>query len=108
MKVLAILYFFFLLVPCSYSKLPIESNHDSIEVIKLNKLEYDSLLTDDEQTIEYVEKILKIEKKINYLNGIGEAYRVKGIGFSYLEKSENAIENYLNALHYFKQVKNST
>lgn len=91
----------------SYSKSVMEPILDTIEVNNLNKLGFDSRLTDAEQTILYGERALKIAKKINYLNGIAEAYRVKGIGLSYLDKSEIAIENYLNAMKYFKRGQNS-
>ena len=43
---------------------------------------------------------------MNYINGIAESYRVIGVGNSYKNSIDTAIENYLNALSYFKRNKN--
>ncbi|WP_176767567.1 tetratricopeptide repeat-containing sensor histidine kinase [Daejeonella rubra] len=45
---------------------------------------------------------MKLAIKANYISGIGEAYRVKGIGHSYLNDKNQAVKNYLEAVKYFK------
>jgi tetratricopeptide (TPR) repeat protein len=79
---------------------------DTSEVNSLNKNGYNSRLTKPSQTIVYADKALKIAQKINYLDGQAEAYRIKGIGEYYLNRSEIAINNYLNALKYYKLANN--
>ncbi|MBC7912497.1 MAG: tetratricopeptide repeat protein, partial [Pyrinomonadaceae bacterium] len=106
MKFLSLLALLFLITLSSYSQSSLESPKDSVEVNKLNKLGYHNRLIDAEQTIAYAERALAIAEKINYTNGIAEAYRVKGIGKYYLDQSESAIENYLDALRFFKQSNN--
>lgn len=82
-----------------------KTEKDQKKVDQLNILGYNSRLIDPEQTISYAEKALTLGKKINYTNGIAESYRIKGIGKYSLNQSEVAIENYLNALSLFRQVK---
>lgn len=79
---------------------------DTTEIIKLNDLGYENRLVDPEQTWKYANKALLLSKKIGYLSGIAEAYRVRGIARFYQDNSDAAIENYTNALTYFIQAKN--
>lgn len=76
---------------------------DTNDVNKLAKQGYDSRLTDPEQTIAYGEKALALAKEVKYSKGIGEAYRILGLGYYYLNEPEKSIDNYLQALKYFTE-----
>ncbi len=78
---------------------------DSLVVIQLNKKAFNSRLTDPNKTIEIADSALKLAKRIKYLPGIAEAYRVCGVGFSYLENNSLSTKNYIEALRCFKQLK---
>jgi tetratricopeptide (TPR) repeat protein len=80
------------------------SAKDTIEVIKLNKQALDNRYTSPEQTIEVAGKALALAQELNYNRGIGEAYRVMGIGNYYLNQAGKAIDNYLKALDVFKLI----
>ena len=77
---------------------------DTNEVIKLNMRGFDCRLTSPEQTIIYAEKAMVLAKSINYNEGIGESYRVRGIGNYYLNHAQKAIDDYLAAYDSFKQI----
>ncbi|MBE9586292.1 tetratricopeptide repeat protein [Mucilaginibacter sp. JRF] len=77
---------------------------DTNEVIKFNKQGFDSRLTDPEQTLANANRALELSKKLNYVRGIGESYRVLGVGYYYLNESEKSIDNYLKALEYFRRL----
>ncbi len=77
---------------------------DTNEVIRLNKQGFDSRMTAPEQTVVYASRALALAQKLNYTEGIGEAYRVMGIGNYYLSQSVKSIDNYLSALNYFTQI----
>ena len=79
---------------------------DTNEVKSLNKSGFDMRFTNSNETINYANKALKLAKDLGYVNGIAEAYRVKGVGEYYQNKSDSAINDYLNALYYFEQAKN--
>jgi tetratricopeptide (TPR) repeat protein len=79
---------------------------DTNEVMRLNKQAYDARLTDPEQTINIGNKALALAEKIDYINGIAEAYRVRGIGDYYLNEPEDAIDNYISALSNFSKANN--
>ncbi len=83
-----------------------QTGADTLEINKLNANGYDNRLVDPEQTVDYGKKALELATKIHYTNGIAEAYRVVGIGKYYQNQSDDAIENYLTSLTYFKQAKN--
>src|SRR6476661_1673799 len=84
-----------------------QSGKSDIDQVKeYNQLGYNYRLTDPEQTLKYGERALELAKKIDYVDGIAEAYRIQGIGKYYLNQSEQAIENYLTSLSYFKKSKN--
>ncbi|MES2266285.1 MAG: hypothetical protein V4520_05975 [Bacteroidota bacterium] len=78
---------------------------DTNEVNKLNKLAYDNRGTNPEQTVEFANKALAIAEKAGYEKGIGEAYRVRGIGNYYLNQASAAIRDYLQALSSFAKIK---
>ncbi len=78
------------------------SNQDTAQVNLLNKQGFSIHLTDHEQTIKKGEQALELAQKLNYNNGIAEAYRIIGIGEAYSNHEARAIGNYLNSLHYFK------
>jgi tetratricopeptide (TPR) repeat protein len=79
---------------------------DTSEVNRLNELGYRSRLSDPAQTLIYARKALSKAKKISYINGIAEAYRIIGIGKYYTNESESSYDNYLTALSYFQKAKN--
>ncbi|MEX8546429.1 MAG: tetratricopeptide repeat protein [Mucilaginibacter sp.] len=76
------------------------------DVDSINKLAYNYRLKDPEQTIKYATTAFNLSKKLNYLNGQGEACRVIGIGQSYLSKYDEALDKYLEAISYFEQNNN--
>ncbi|RFZ94728.1 tetratricopeptide repeat protein [Mucilaginibacter conchicola] len=78
---------------------------DTTEIIKLNKQAYANRLTSPEQTIADASKALDMAVKLDYKAGIGEAYRVRGIGYYYLNQATAAINDYLNALSTFEKAK---
>ncbi len=75
----------------------------SSQVDRLNELGYKARLTDPRRTITYADSALNLAKRINYGNGIGEAYRVLGIGNLYLNKSDVAIQAFLSSLSSFSE-----
>lgn len=79
---------------------------DTSKVNTLNKQGFIIRLTDHEQTIKKGQQALELAQKLNYNNGIAEAYRVIGLGEAYSNHEAKAIANYLNALSYFKLSKN--
>ncbi|NEU08350.1 sensor histidine kinase [Flavihumibacter sp. R14] len=101
-------YFAFVIILLSvfnpaFSKDPSSALIDTLEIIKLNQAGYEHRLIDPNQTLAYGKKALQLSKKANYLNGIAEAYRIIGIGSSYHNQNEIAIESYLNSLSYFQK-----
>jgi tetratricopeptide (TPR) repeat protein len=77
---------------------------DTAQVIKLNKLGLKNRMTSPEQTINYSSKALALAKKANYTAGIGESYRVLGIGYYYSNQLIKAMDNYVAALNIFTQL----
>lgn len=84
------------------------NSKDTIRVNVLNKKAFDLRLTDPEKTIVIADSALIIAKNINYLSGTGEALRVKGVGYSYLNNIEFAVKNYILALDYFERTRDKT
>jgi tetratricopeptide (TPR) repeat protein len=104
----AVTTFYLLLIICAafgnakrYNKLS-----DSADVINLTKKGFAIRFTDPDETIGDATKALEIAREINYKAGIGEAYRVIGIGNYYLNKLTAAMDNYRAALKYFAENKN--
>lgn len=81
----------------------IATNSDTSTVIQLNNQAFNARLTNPDLTISNGNKALKLALKQEYTNGIAESYRVIGIGKSYKNSIDGAIENYLNSLTYFKK-----
>lgn len=79
---------------------------DTAKVIELNNQAFKSRLTNPNVTIIDANRALRLAKKLNYNDGIAESYRVIGVGNSYKNSIDASIENYLNALTYFKISKN--
>jgi tetratricopeptide (TPR) repeat protein len=75
---------------------------DTMGVIKLNELAFESRLVNPEQTIINAGKALKLAESLDYTNGIAESYRVIGVGKYYMNNIDEAIESYLTALKYYK------
>src|ERR1700742_1943151 len=84
----------------------LEGKQDTNQVNLLNKQGFDIHYTDHEQTIAKGQEALDLAQKLNYTNGIAEAYRILGIGEAYSNNSALAIADYLNALSYYKRSKN--
>ena len=78
---------------------------DSVLVIALNRKAFNARLTNPKTTVEIADSALKLAKQINYLPGVAEAYRVTGVGFSYLENNSLSTKNYIDALQYFTKLK---
>ena len=85
----------------------IKNNSDTSKIIELNKIAFKSRLINPYFTISKAKKALDLSLKLNYTNGIAESYRVIGVGYSYTNSIDISVENYLNALSYFKKNKNS-
>ncbi len=80
---------------------------DTAQVNLLNRQGFTIHLTDHDQTIKKGQEALEIAKKINYIDGIAEAYRIMGVGEAYANNEAKAIGDYSNALSYFKKSGNS-
>jgi len=106
MRYIALLIIFCSIYKPAYSGASTSSAIDTLEIIKLNKAGYENRLIDPNQTLAYGNKALRLAQKANYLNGIAEAYRIIGIGESYHNDNESAIESYLNSLSYFQKIGN--
>lgn len=76
---------------------------DSIRINKLNKTAFNLRLENPTRTIILADSSLRLAIMANYISGIGEAYRVKGIGYSNLNDIEQAIKNYIEALKCFRK-----
>jgi anti-sigma regulatory factor (Ser/Thr protein kinase) len=72
------------------------------KINKLNESAFNLRLSDPTKTIIQADQSLKLALKANYISGIGEALRVKGIGHTYLNDNNQAVKNYLEAIKYFK------
>ncbi|QKJ30118.1 tetratricopeptide repeat protein [Mucilaginibacter mali] len=80
---------------------------DTSEVIRLNKEAYKARLSEATKTVALGRKALALAKKIkNYDNGVGESYRIIGIGLGYQDNQREAIDNYLEALTWFDKANN--
>jgi tetratricopeptide (TPR) repeat protein len=103
----------FIIIFIALIKLPVSAlgasgdlGHDTLEVAKLTRQGFASRLTNPEQTVSYASRAITLAKNIDYKNGLGEAYRVMGIGYYRLNQTVKAIDNYLTALNYFIQANN--
>lgn len=82
------------------------TRQDTSEVNLLNKQGYDSRLTDHDQTIKKAQQALDLAQRLNYDNGIGESYRILGLGEAYANQEAKAISSYLYAISAFKRANN--
>ncbi|HTD41599.1 MAG TPA: tetratricopeptide repeat protein [Mucilaginibacter sp.] len=89
-----------------FADVSIDGNQDTAQVNLLNKQGFSIRLTDHEQTLAKAQQALDLAQKLNYTNGIAEAYRILGIGEAYARNSAMAIADYLNSLLYFKRANN--
>jgi cell division protein FtsL len=77
---------------------------DTNQVKRIDKQGFDMRMTNPEQTVAYGERALEMAQKLDYKEGIGESYRVIGVGNYYLNESKKAIDAYLSALDNFQQM----
>lgn len=89
-----------------YGEAAIDDRQDTAQVNLLNRQAFAIHLTDHKQTLTKGQQALELAQKLNYINGIAEAYRMLGIGEAYSRNSAMAIADYLNALSYFKRSNN--
>ena len=109
MKILLSIFAFFLVFSKPITALAITINdtftkEDTARINKLLKQGYSIRLSNPTQTVEIGRKALEVSKQIDYTYGMGEALRVIGIGYSYLDNSKEAINSYLNALTCFTKI----
>ena len=77
---------------------------DTLNIKNLNNTAFDLRRIDPLKTIILADSALKLANSLNYIEGIGEAHRLKGIGNFYLNDNEKAIKNYLLALNEFSTI----
>ncbi|MGZ3750889.1 MAG: tetratricopeptide repeat protein [Mucilaginibacter sp.] len=82
------------------------AGQDTTEVNLLNKEGFKIHLTDYDETIRKGQQALELAQRLNYTNGIAEAYRIIGLGEAYGNHEGKAIANYLNALSFFEKAGN--
>lgn len=78
---------------------------DSACIDQLNKEAFILRHKDPLKTIYKADSALALANSINYYFGIAEANRVKGIGHYYRNETDLAIKSYVEALKYFKLIK---
>ncbi|MBS1529205.1 MAG: tetratricopeptide repeat protein [Bacteroidetes bacterium] len=83
------------------------SNQDTARVNQLNKEGFKARFSDHDATIAKGQQALDLAQKLNYINGMAEAYRTMGIGESYANHQAKAISDYEYALSYFKKANNT-
>ncbi|MCJ8210930.1 tetratricopeptide repeat protein [Mucilaginibacter sp. RS28] len=109
-KISALLFFIFLSITVYGNTLDDVISTDRLAdtalINKLNSDGYNLRRSDADQTIKKATKALKLSIQLNFLKGIGESYRVIGVGYDYHGEPEKAIDNYLNALSYFQRDNN--
>lgn len=82
------------------------SADDTTEVKNINDQAFNKRFTNPAQTIILGNKALASAQKLNYNDGIAEAYRVIGVGQYYSNNLEGSINSFLVALSYFQKDKN--
>lgn len=103
-KILPVVFFILSLNSLYARSFDNELGGDTSEVIKLDKVGYDMRLTNPTETVDDAHRALTLAKKINFIKGIAESYRIMGIGNYYLDHSSEAINNYLTAQTYFSEI----
>jgi tetratricopeptide (TPR) repeat protein len=104
MKFHQLLLILFFLNICSILKADGSNIKDSIKVIKLNQQASSLKFTNPKDGILLADKALKLASKLNYIKGMAESYRVKGLNFSYLTTSLDSPSFYYHkALELYKK-----
>ena len=110
MKILTVILFFISVSAYSQNiqqSSAIPTDADTSHVIELNNIAFKNRLINPEKTLSNAGNALKLAKRLNYIDGIAESYRVMGVGQYYQNKIDLAIESYLTSLTYFKKNRNS-
>lgn len=81
----------------------IKTNFDTSMVITLNNQAFNARLINPDITIAKATKALNIANDLDFIDGIAESYRVIGVGKSYQNSIDGAVESYLTALSYYKK-----
>jgi len=106
MKRILLALFFILLAFTGYANgIESISKDDTSEVKAINKQALGNRLIDPAQAIVMANKALAMGQKLNYNEGIAEAYRVRGLGEYYSNMLMASITSYLNALDYYQRCK---
>lgn len=103
-KLLIITVLLILLLPFSGFS---ENEMISIDTTKVNKLNiaaYESRLHDAANTIRLSSLAIKLAKKIKFLRGEAEGFRILGLGQFYLGKTDLSAKHYLSALTIFSAI----
>jgi tetratricopeptide (TPR) repeat protein len=103
-RFLSLVFFTLICLSAFGAKSPDVAQPDTNKVIKINKQGFDMRMTNPEQTVAYGQRALELAEKLDYKKGIGESYRVIGVGNYYLNESKKSIDAYLNALDNFQQI----
>lgn len=82
------------------------SADDTSEVKELNRQAFENRYTNPAQTIVLGNKALTLAQKLNFNDGVAEAYRVRGVGQYYSNMLEGSINSFISALTYFQKSKN--
>jgi tetratricopeptide (TPR) repeat protein len=105
-RTITFLLFFFTAFALYAKDLDGDAKADTNEIIRINKQALANRLTDPEQTVVDATKAMELARKLNYNNGIAEAYRVLGLANYYLDQPEKSFENYLSAATFFTRAGN--
>jgi signal transduction histidine kinase len=101
---------FFLMIACFQTTAMVSSINqvkDTNTVIILNKQAFRERMTQPEQTLTDADKALSIAETLGYQAGIGESYRMSGLGYYYLQQPSKAIAAYNEALNWFVKIKDA-
>jgi tetratricopeptide (TPR) repeat protein len=105
-KLYSILFFSFTTLFVYAKSEPMGAAADSNEVKKLNFYGYKNRFSNPELTVNYANQAIAMARKIGYVAGEAEGYRIKGIGNFYLNKPDSAIDAYFVARNLFTQINN--
>src|SRR3984885_4486533 len=102
-KLFIIIFLAAIILPAASFASSGDSGQDTAEIIKLNKQGFTSRLTNPQQTVSCATRAMALAKSAGYKDGMGEAYRVLGVGYYYLNRTKDAIDSYLAALDCFTE-----
>ena len=102
MNLKLLLIFFLLNISLTYSQQNFQ--RDSLKVNQLNTEGFKSRLSNPQQSIAKGTAALSLAKKSNYKGGMAEAYRVIGLGYFYLSRTDSSLSKYLSALTISKEL----